>query len=302
MAGGAVVLWGLLPRCCPRVTFCSMFRGPQKCLFQPPVPVLLGQFPQWTLQPGHAIHHCPVMCAGHNKWSKVKHVKGPKDAARSVMFAKMAMMIRVAVREGGPNPEFNSQLANLVEQCRSKNMPKASIEAAIKGAEKAKSGTYSLYEARGPGGSLLLIEVLTDNNSRTHQTVKYLLQKHGGMMCDGALHSFEKKGVVVAPGEGLSMDRALELAVEAGAEDVRETEDEDEKPLLQFVCDVSELRGVRSALEGLNVPTLSASLEFVSQNPALLTLAQLETASQLLGVLNDCPDVMRVWDNIQAQE
>ncbi|KAG9350049.1 hypothetical protein JZ751_026402, partial [Albula glossodonta] len=220
-----------------------------------------------VLSKGHAIHHCPVMCAGHNKWSKVKHVKGPKDAARSVMFAKMAMMIRVAVREGGPNPEFNSQLANL---------------------EKAKYGTYSLYEARGPGGSLLLIEVLTDNNSRTHQTVKYLLQKHGGMMCDGALHSFEKKGVVVVPGEGLSMDRALELAVEAGAED--------------FVCDVSELRGVRSALEGLNVPTLSASLEFVSQNPALLTLAQLEAASQLLGVLNDCPDVMRVWDNIQAQE
>ncbi|XP_035256490.1 translational activator of cytochrome c oxidase 1 [Anguilla anguilla] len=302
MAGGVVFLRGLLPRYCRWVTFGNVLLHPQISSVHPPVAVILGQFSQRTLQPCCAIHHCSVMCAGHNKWSKVKNVKGPKDAARSRMFMKYSMMIRVAVREGGPNPNFNVQLANLIEQCRGKNMPKASIDAAIKGAEKSKAGSYSLYEARGPGGSSMLIEVLTDNNTRTHQALKYLLQKHGGMMCDGARHSFEQKGVVLAPREGVSMDRALELAIEAGAEDVQETEDEDEKPLLQFVCKVSDLREVRSALEALGLPTISASREYVSHSPALLPLAQLEDASRLLDVLSDNPDVIRVWDNIQAQD
>ncbi|KAJ8364422.1 hypothetical protein SKAU_G00132530 [Synaphobranchus kaupii] len=309
MAGGVGFLRGLVPRYCRWVTFGSVLLHPRIGSAPPPAAVILAQFPEWTPQPCSAIHHCSVMYAGHNKWSKVKNVKGPKDAARSRMFMKYSMMIRVAVREGGPNPNFNVQLANLIEQCRSRNMPKASIDAAIKGAEKFKAGSYSLYEARGPGGSMLLIEVLTDNNTRTHQAVKYLLHKHGGTMCDGARHSFEQKGVVLAPRESVSMDRALELAIEAGAEDVRETEDEDEKPLLQvrhgslqFVCEVSDLRGVRSALEALGLPTISASLEYVSHNPALLPLAQLEDASHLLDVLSDNPDVIRVWDNIQAQD
>ncbi|XP_036391399.1 translational activator of cytochrome c oxidase 1 [Megalops cyprinoides] len=298
MFGGVLLIRGLLPRYCQRATSSSVLLSAELCSVHPQL-VRLAQSPQWALRSGRAVHQCSVMCAGHNKWSKVKHVKGPKDAARSQMFLKLSMMIRIAVREGGPNPDFNAHLANLIEQCRSRNMPKASIEAAIKGADKSKA-LCSLYEARGPGASMLLIEVLTDNNARTFHEVKHLLHKHGGMMCDGARHSFERKGVVLASGEGVSMDRALELAIEAGAEDVRETEDEEEKPLLQFVCGVSELRGVRSTLEDLGIPTLSAGLEFVPHNPALLPLDELEAASRLLEILNDYPDVVRVWDNIQA--
>ncbi|KPP65913.1 hypothetical protein Z043_115635 [Scleropages formosus] len=262
-----------------------------------------------SLQARRAVHRDPPLCAGHNKWSKVKNVKGPRDAVRSQVFMKLVMMIRVAVREGGSNPEFNAQLASLVEQCRSKSMPKATIEAAIKGGgyislcrctrfqEKQKGGTSNTYEARGPGGSMLLIEVLTDNNTRTHQQLKHLIQKHGGTMGDGARHCFVRKGVV-----GVSAERALELAIEAGAEDVRDAEDEDEKPLLQFICEPSSLRGVRSALESLGLATQSAALEFVSCNHAVLPLEQLEAASQLLDSLNEHPDVVRVWDNIQAQD
>ncbi|XP_029102702.1 translational activator of cytochrome c oxidase 1 isoform X2 [Scleropages formosus] len=209
---------------------------------------------------------------------------------------------RARLHEGGSNPEFNAQLASLVEQCRSKSMPKATIEAAIKGGEKQKGGTSNTYEARGPGGSMLLIEVLTDNNTRTHQQLKHLIQKHGGTMGDGARHCFVRKGVVVTAGEGVSAERALELAIEAGAEDVRDAEDEDEKPLLQFICEPSSLRGVRSALESLGLATQSAALEFVSCNHAVLPLEQLEAASQLLDSLNEHPDVVRVWDNIQAQD
>ncbi|XP_023655618.1 translational activator of cytochrome c oxidase 1 isoform X1 [Paramormyrops kingsleyae] len=294
-----VVMRGLLPWHCHRITLARGFF----CL-QPPLghhqQTASGRHPNLDLQSLRAIHQCSVLCAGHNKWSKVKNVKGPKDTIRSQIFMKLVMMIRVAVKEGGSNPELNPQLASLVEQCRSKNMPKATIEAAIKGAEKVKAGSSCTYEARGPGGSMLLIEVLTDNNTRTHQHIKHLVQKHGGMLCDGARHSFERKGVVVAAREGVSTERALELAIEAGAEDVQETQDEEERPLLQFICEASQMQDVRSALEALGLVTQSAALEYVACNHTLLLQEHLEAASRLLDSLNDNPDVVRVWDNIRV--
>ncbi|XP_056627540.1 translational activator of cytochrome c oxidase 1 isoform X2 [Triplophysa dalaica] len=207
------------------------------------------------------LHSNPELWAGHNKWSKVKDIKIPKDAARARVMAKYSLMIRIAVREGGSNPEFNINLAQILEQCRNKNLPKASIEGAIKGA-KSKPGLQHLYEATGPGGCTLLIEVLTDNNTRSHQEIKRIMTKHGGALCEGARRNFDRKGVVAASRDEITSEKALELAIEAGAEDVQETEDEEERPVLQ---------------------------------------AQLETASSLLETLHDCPDVVRVWDNIQAQ-
>lgn len=163
---------------------------------------------------------------------------------------------------------------------------------------------------------------------------------HSGMLCDGARHSFERKGVVVVAREGVSTERALELAIEAGAEDVQETQDEEERPLLQverdskrgicctcdaelamqaecrcswllsltsppshlpqFICEASQLQDVRSALEALGLITQSAALEYVACNHTLLLQQHLEAASRLLDSLNDNPDVVRVWDNIQV--
>ncbi|XP_028674682.1 translational activator of cytochrome c oxidase 1-like [Erpetoichthys calabaricus] len=255
--------------------------------------------------PRAPLHLSPPASAGHNKWSKVKNIKGPKDAARSRLFMKFAMMIRLAVKDGGANPEFNQHLANVIEQCRAKNMPKASIEAAIKGTDKSNASVYSLYEARGPGGSSLLIEVLTDNSTRSHQAIKHILGKNGGSMCNGARHNFERKGVVLAAAEDheksmVPLERALELAIEAGAEDVRDTEDE-ERPLLQFVCDVSSVHSVRESLSALGVQTVSASLEYVPCTMAQLSDADLQLASRLIELLNDSQDVLRVYDNIEAQ-
>uniref|UniRef100_A0A8C2PSU0 Translational activator of cytochrome c oxidase 1 n=1 Tax=Cyprinus carpio TaxID=7962 RepID=A0A8C2PSU0_CYPCA len=247
-----------------------------------------------------ALHSSAALWAGHNKWSKVKDIKIPKDAARARMIVKYTMMIRIAVREGGPNPEFNVALAQLLEQCRNKNLPKATVEGAIKGA-KSKPGVQYVYEATGPGGCTLLIEILTDNNTRSHQEIKRILMKHGGALCEGARRNFDRKGVVAASRDGISSERALELAIEAGAEDVLEIEDEEERPILQFICDIASMKSVRSALESLGVHTLSSGLEFVSHTPSLLTQTQLDTASSLLEALSDCPDVVRVWDNIHTQ-
>ncbi|XP_056101797.1 translational activator of cytochrome c oxidase 1 [Rhinichthys klamathensis goyatoka] len=247
-----------------------------------------------------ALHSSPVLWAGHNKWSKVKDIKIPKDAARARMIAKFTMMIRIAVREGGPKPEFNVALAQLLEQCRNKNLPKATVEGAIKGA-KSKPGVQCLYEATGPGGCTLLIEVLTDNNTRSHRELKHIMTKHGGALCEGARRNFDRKGIVAASRDGISSEKALELAIEAGAEDVQETEDEEERPILQFVCDMTSMKAVRNALESLGIHTLSAGLEFVPHTPSLLTQTQLETAFTLLEAVNDHPDVVRVWENIHTQ-
>ncbi|KAK2866109.1 hypothetical protein Q7C36_002165 [Tachysurus vachellii] len=248
------------------------------------------------------VHVCSVLRAGHNKWSKVKDIKIPKDAARARMIAKYAMLIRVAVREGGPNPEYNIALAQLIEQCRNKNLPKATIDAAIKGAEKSKAGSQYLYEARGPGGSMLLIEVLTDNNTRSHQAIKHILIKNGGAMCESARHHFDRKGVIVATRDQVSTEKALDLAIESGAEDVHEAEDEEEKPILQFICDMNSTKAVRTALETLGVHTLSVGMEYISNTPAPLTQDQLDSSANLIEALSEYPEVVRVWDNIQALE
>ncbi|XP_028990704.1 translational activator of cytochrome c oxidase 1 [Betta splendens] len=265
-----------------------------------PPPALRALCPAWRSSQVRSLQLRCVLCAGHNKWSKVKHVKGPKDEARGRMFTKFGMMIKIAVKEGGPNPDMNLNLAHIVEQCRSKNMPKASIEAAIKSAEKAKPTSQHLFEARGPGGCLLLIEVLTDSNARSLQEIKRLLAKNGGMLSDGARNNFNRRGVVLVPGQNIPMEQALELALEAGAEDVQETEDEDEQPLLQFICDMTALKKVRSSLEKLGMQVLSAGLEFVPRTLLPLDQYQLDAASTLIESLNDYPDVVRVWDNIQA--
>ncbi|XP_029485550.1 translational activator of cytochrome c oxidase 1 isoform X1 [Oncorhynchus nerka] len=302
--GWAVVLTGFLPLCLRRLArlTANNYMGARIRPVRTDLTVSC-RYPLWTTHLVRTLHLCSNLCAGHNKWSKVKNIKGPKDAARSRMFMKFGMMIRIAVKEGGSsNPEFNLALANVVEQCRGKNMPKVSIEAAIKGAEKSKAGTQHTYEARGPGGCMLLIDMLTDNNTRSHQDLKHLLSKHGAVLCDGVRHNFSRKGVVVAQGQGVSSERALELAIEAGAEDVQETEDEDDKSLLQFVCDMTELKKVRTSLEKLGVRTVSAGLEFVSHTPTQLPQAQLEAALSLIEALSDCLDVVRVWDNIQAHD
>ncbi|XP_077595192.1 translational activator of cytochrome c oxidase 1 [Stigmatopora nigra] len=257
----------------------------------------------WTHPSVRTVHLSPALCAGHNKWSKVRHIKGPKDEAKGRMIAKFGLMIKLAVKEGGPNPDMNVNLAQLLEQCKNKNIPKASIETAIKNAEKAKPATQHTLEARGPGGCILLIEVLTENSTRTQNDIRRILTKNGGAISDGARYHFTKRGVVAVPGHGVTSERALELAIEAGAEDVRETEDEDEDeaPLLQFICDVANVRNVRASLEDLGIKVTSSGSEFFPNSLSPLEQGQLEAASSLIQALGDCPDVVRVWDNIQVQ-
>ncbi|XP_043911127.1 translational activator of cytochrome c oxidase 1 isoform X2 [Protopterus annectens] len=211
-----------------------------------------------------------------------------------------------ASSEGGSNPDVNNPLASIIEQCRNRNMPKASIDAAIKGADKSKAATYAVYEGRGPGGSSLLIEVLTDSSARSLQELKLIASRNGGVLCDGARHFFDKKGVVIVNGlnsanQAVELDKALEIAIEAGAEDVQQTEDDDEKPVLKFICELSTLKTVREKLNSLGMQTLSVGPEFIPNVLVQLSDMDLEAASLLINKIDNCPDVVRVYDNIESK-
>ncbi|NWU73551.1 TACO1 oxidase, partial [Pterocles burchelli] len=256
---------------------------------------------------GRGFHVGWAPWAGHNRWSKVRNVKGPRDAARSRQFQRLGFLLRAAAREGGPDPALNTPLANIMEQCRAKNMPKASIEAAIRSASSAATSRL-LLEARGPGGTAVLVEVLTDNPRRTHQDVRVVLARHGGMLSDGARHGFEEKGVVrVAArdqrGRPVALEEALEAALEAGAQDVGtdedEEEEEEEEPALKFLCDPPALHQVRSRLEAAGLRPLSAAVEFLPRDRVPLPEGTWEAAQRLLQALADCPDVVRLFHNIQ---
>nr|XP_057917937.1 translational activator of cytochrome c oxidase 1 [Doryrhamphus excisus] len=260
----------------------------------------LQEVPRVVFPLCRTLHQSPPLCAGHNKWSKVKHVKGPKDEERSRLIMKFGLMIKVAVKEGGANPDMNVNLANILEQCRNKNIPKASIEAAIKNAEKGKPAAPHMFEARGPGGCFLLIEVLTDQPPRSQQGVKRVLTKHGGMLSQGVSSTFSRRGVVVVPGQSITLERALELAIEAGAEDVEETTDEHDAPVLQFICDIADMWKVRASLQQLGLQVTSTASEFIPRTFLPLDQEQLDAASTLIEALSDVPDVVRIWDNIQV--
>ncbi|KAG8446989.1 hypothetical protein GDO86_014436 [Hymenochirus boettgeri] len=250
------------------------------------------------------LHTSVMLSAGHNKWSKVKHVKGPKDAARARLFAKLTMMIKVAVKEGGSNPDLNLTLSQMIEQCRERNMPKISIEAAIKGADKMKTSSYVMYEGRGPGGSSLLIELLTDNNNRSYTEIKQLMSKNGGVTCDGARHKFNKKGVVTVQthnkeGSQVPLEKALELAIEAGAEDVLETQDEEGNEVYKYICDMPSLREVHSRLSSFGLLPISSRPEFLPTTTVQLSDSDMEQASHLLDLINNHPEVIKIYDNIE---
>ncbi|XP_068614009.1 translational activator of cytochrome c oxidase 1-like [Brachionichthys hirsutus] len=287
----------ILPTPCPRSLAARLGRllasaGPSH------PPASCAPSAPWKSPPARPLQLCSARCAGHNKWSKVKHVKGSKDEARSKTFARLAVKIKMAVKEGGSNPDLNGNLAQILEQCRANHMPKLSIENTIKKATKPLS--QQMFEARGPGGCLLIIEVLTDNISLCHHEIKHLLAKNGAMLSEGARRSFSQRGVVAVPARNVSMERALELAIEVGAEDVKETEDEEGRPVLQFISDMRNTRKVGASLEDLGMQITSSGLELFPQTLISLNQAHLDAASALIEALNDSPDTVRVWDNIQA--
>ncbi len=233
--------------------------------------------------------------SGHSKWSTIKRAKGMADARRSQLFTKLAKAISIAARDGDDSAT-NSKLRLAIDRARSFNMPKDSIERAIqKGAGTGEGNKLEevRYEAYGPGGVALLIDVLTDNKNRTSAEIRHLLERHGGRMADAGSVAwmFELKGLAQITKPNGWEELELEL-IEAGVEDIQ-IQDND----IIITCPPEALENIKELLVSKNVTLGYLSLEPVSKNNITIDKESTVKLNELKEALEANDDVTNVYDN-----
>jgi YebC/PmpR family DNA-binding regulatory protein len=232
--------------------------------------------------------------AGHSKFANIKHRKGRADAARANIFTKIGREIAVAVKSGGSDPASNSRLRDAIVKAKDNNMPNDNITRSIKkaaGELSAVNYEEIVYEGYGSGGVAVLVHALSDNRNRTAGDVRHLFDKYGGSLgTSGSVsYMFRQKGVIIVDKAAKSEDDMLMLALEAGAEDMQASED-----VYVIYTEPSELHSVK---EKLGVPVLSADIDYLADNNAELSPAQLETFQKLVDKLEENDDVQNVYYN-----
>lgn len=243
--------------------------------------------------------------SGHSKWSSIKHKKGAADAKRGKIFTKLIREITTAARLGGGDPESNSRLRVAVAQAKAENMPKDNIEKAIKkgtsAGEAGENYEEHTYEGYGPGGTAILIEALTDNNKRTTADIRHILSRLNGNLAEPGSVSwiFSKKGYITFDKRVTDEDRVMELALDAGAEDV--TTDENE---IEVLTDLTNFEKVKKAFDAEGLKYLVAEISMVPQTSVKLEGKNAETMLKLMEALEDSDDVQKVYANfdISSQE
>ncbi|THB79631.1 MAG: YebC/PmpR family DNA-binding transcriptional regulator [Desulfobulbaceae bacterium] len=236
--------------------------------------------------------------SGHSKWSTIKRKKGANDAKRGKIFTKLIKEITVAARQGGGDPEGNPRLRSAIAAAKAENMPKDNIARAIaKGSGGGDGETYDeiLYEGYGPGGVAVLVECMTDNRNRTVADVRHYFSKSNGNLGENGCVAwmFDKKGQILVDKATISEEELMDKALEAGAEDVVEDENE-----YQVLIDPDEFNDVRESLEEQGVSFLEASISMLPQNTIEVSDEKIATALlKLLENLEDHDDVQKVHAN-----
>jgi YebC/PmpR family DNA-binding regulatory protein len=240
--------------------------------------------------------------SGHSKWSTIKRKKGAADAKRGKIFTKLIREIATAARIGGGEVDANPRLRLAVEKARQANMPKDNIARAIKkgtGGDATDAYEESVYEGYGPGGTAVYVETLTDNKNRTVGEVRHVLTKYGGNLgssgCVGYL--FEKKGVISFERAGFDTDSLLEAALDAGAEDVVESDDS-----LDVVTTPGNFERVKQALAESGFQAIHAE---ISMEPTTHVRIEGEDVERMLGLsdaLEDLDDVQNVYANFDISD
>ncbi|HTG47124.1 MAG TPA: YebC/PmpR family DNA-binding transcriptional regulator [Actinomycetota bacterium] len=242
--------------------------------------------------------------SGHSKWATIRRKKEATDAKRSNMYAKLLRAVEVAAREGGGNVDANMTLASAVEKAKSFSVPNDNIERAIKRGtgELSDGARYEevVYEGYAAGGIALLIEALTDNRNRTAQEVRHAFTRnHGNLGETGSVAwQFTRKGVIeVEKGVAPDEERILEIALEGGAEDVR-----DEESSWEIVTAPAEFHTVQRALETAAVPVASAELSMLPQSTIAVEGGEAHQVLRLIEALEDLDDVQAVYANFDIPE
>lgn len=236
--------------------------------------------------------------SGHNKWSKVKNVKGKEDAKRAKIFTKMSRAIMVAAREGGADPDYNGSLASVIEKAKAENMPNENIERALKKAtgELGNSEfTSMVYEGYAPEGVAVVLEVLTDNKNRTASDVRYIFDKNGGNLgtSGSVTFQFDHKGLLVTPRAGQDEEAVMMDALDAGAEDVKSEEE-----VFLITTEIKDFMAVHNALQEKGYTFSSAQIAYLPKNEVEVEDPEARLKiEKLLDALEDNDDVQDVYSN-----
>lgn len=232
--------------------------------------------------------------SGHSKWATTKRQKAIVDAKRGAAFTKIANQIAIAARSGG-DPTMNPTLAMVLEKARKANMPKANIERAIARAtdKSAAAMIEETYEAYGPAGIGIIIEIATDNKNRTMPEVRNALAKNGGRMADpgSVMFQFARKGVIEILEKG---EEALLAALDCGAEDANENEDG-----IEIITEAADLMKTRQALIDAGLTVENAELRYIANTSVPVSEEDAEKVDKLLNAIDDLDDVTNVFTNAE---
>jgi YebC/PmpR family DNA-binding regulatory protein len=240
--------------------------------------------------------------SGHNRWSKIKHKKGASDAKKSKVWTKLIKEITVAARSSG-DPNGNPRLRTAIDKARAQNMPNDTIDRAIKkGTGELGGVTYEEFnfEAYGPGGTAILMEIMTDNRNRTTGEIRNILTKgNGNLGSSGSVaYMFKKLGIVAYDKAAVDENKVTDLAIELGADDVK-TEDD----MVTVVTEPREFERIRDGLKAAGMPEpATAEVSMVPQNKVHLAGRDAEVALKLLDALEDNDDVQNVYSNLDVDE
>ena len=235
--------------------------------------------------------------SGHSKWSSIKHKKGAADAKRGKIFTKLIKEITVAARMGGGDPDGNPRLRSAVAAAKAENMPKENIERGIKkGTGELEGVSYeeANYEGYGPGGVAVLVDCLTDNKNRTVADIKHLFERHGGNLGEPGCVAwmFEQKGLMVFEKDKVDEEELFDLALEAGAEDVREEETE-----FEVITEPSDLESVKQAIDNAGLSYTLAEVTKIPQNTVKVEGKKAQQTLNLMQSIEDHDDVSHVYAN-----
>lgn len=242
--------------------------------------------------------------AGHSKWAQIKHKKAAVDAKKGKIFSKLSKEITVAAKLGGGDPDKNPRLRTAIEKAKEANMPSENIKRAImKGTGELPGVSYEegIYEGYGPGGVAVMVEVLTDNRNRTVSEIRHIMTKHGGSLGEAGCVSwmFEKKGYILVDKKKISEDTLMTIALDAGAEDMKNDPDEEN---YEIITSPEDLSTVKSSIESHGIPIALAEITMLPKSYIMLNEKDAEQMLRLFEALEDHDDVQNVYANFNIPD
>ncbi len=240
--------------------------------------------------------------SGHSKWSTIKHKKGAADAKRGKIFTKVIKEITVAARIGGGDIDGNPRLRLAVQKAKEVNMPQDNVTRAIKkGTGELEGVQYeeTSYEGYGPGGVAIFMEVMTDNKNRTVGELRATLGKNGGNMGENGCVAwiFEQKGLITVKTSEKGEEELLELAIDAGGDDMQTVDD-----YYEITTSVESFEPVRKAIEDAGIKTQSSELTRIPQNTVNVEEKHCKSLLRLMDTLEDHDDIQKVYSNFEITD